>query len=289
ARQEGIRPNVVTLTAVIHAAASQGDSESALRWYRSAASLNMKPNTVTHAALLHALRRNASAAEFYFRVGVEQDGIEPNAVTYNTLIDALARSGQMERAGAYFAEMLTKFRPDAATFGAMVNGAAEQGNVEAAKSWLEFMERSGVPSNLISWNALLKACARAVPPRCDAAEELFVFMVNARNLQPDRATLTTLGSILGMDRARKISESLGLSFEQILHTRLDRREAKRKDLHSQLSEQFRRLSRLPLAVSVAPRALPPLLRAALAQGKPEGAGAGDRGASSLSDLDDGSE
>ncbi|CAE7611304.1 RNR1, partial [Symbiodinium necroappetens] len=113
------------------------------------------------------------------------------------------------------------------------------GDVDGAKEWVEKMEVLGMPCNVVSWNALLKAC------RDDesSAEEVFRKMVLERGVQPDCITMTTLVGVLGKGRAKELCEESGVDYDSLIRSNLINREVKRADVHGQLSEQFRRFSR----------------------------------------------
>jgi len=105
----GIRPDVVSCTALITALASAGECDKAEAVVQWMLSTGLKPNVRTYTALLTAMgnaRQWARAVEALFMMQrPECGGVQPNAYTYSALLKSLGEHGQWQLAEAVFSHL----------------------------------------------------------------------------------------------------------------------------------------------------------------------------------------
>ena len=82
----------------------------------------------------------------------------------------------------------------------MIDACAKQGEAAKAEGWLSRMQGAGLQPDVISYNAVINACARSRPPARESAERIFLWMVGA-SVPPNAITLRTLARAIGQDFA----------------------------------------------------------------------------------------
>ncbi|KAG2430965.1 hypothetical protein HYH02_013498 [Chlamydomonas schloesseri] len=105
----GIRPDVVSCTALITALAAGGEADRAEAVVAWMLSNSVRPNARTYTALMAALgnaKRWARAVEVLGRMQTpEWGGVQPNAYTYSALLKSLGEHGQWQLAEAVFSSI----------------------------------------------------------------------------------------------------------------------------------------------------------------------------------------
>lgn len=113
----GIRPDVVSCTALVTALASAGEADKAEAVVQWMLSSGLKPNVRTYTALLTAMgnaRQWARAVEALFMMQRPESGaVQPNAYTYSALLKSLGEHGQWQLAEAVFAHLEAQVRAGA--------------------------------------------------------------------------------------------------------------------------------------------------------------------------------
>ncbi|KAF5830188.1 TPR-like protein [Dunaliella salina] len=102
----GIRPDVVSCTALVTALASAGEADKAEAVVQWMLAIGLKPNVRTYTALLTAMgnaQQWVRAVELLFAMQSPEAGnVAPNAYTYSALLKALGEHGQWQLAEALF-------------------------------------------------------------------------------------------------------------------------------------------------------------------------------------------
>ncbi|EFJ51366.1 hypothetical protein VOLCADRAFT_57174 [Volvox carteri f. nagariensis] len=105
----GIRPDVVSCTALITALASGGEADRAEAVVAWMLANGVRPNARTYTALMAALgnaKRWSRAVEVLGRMQTpEWGGVQPNAYTYSALLKSLGEHGQWQLAEAVFSSI----------------------------------------------------------------------------------------------------------------------------------------------------------------------------------------
>jgi len=189
-RREGIRPNVVTFSAVINACASasaklgrsNGDDDDtedvkapmrrALRLLEAMQSSksSVKPNIVTYNAAIRACAEGLNIlGAFDLLRQLKEDGLEPTIVTYGSLMTACERVGDIESASKVFRMVKEEERRASNT------SADEEGDP--------------IRANEIIYGAAISCCRKARQP--ERALLLLRKMISEK-LSPNTATFNTV-------------------------------------------------------------------------------------------------
>lgn len=216
-RQEGIRPNVVTFSAVITACAQasancarrqEEDDRTAglaevkapmmralrlLEAMRSTKS-TVKPNIVTYNAAIRACAEGLNLkGAFDLLKQLKDDGLEPTIVTYGSLMTACERVGDIEAASKVFK---------------MVKEEEERGAAAGEEE-----ERKQLRVNEIIYGAAISCCRKAQQP--ERALLLLRRMIS-EELSPNTATFNTVIAALSEQRPDTKTTNNHLMWEKAL-------------------------------------------------------------------------
>ncbi|KAL8138209.1 hypothetical protein V2J09_004210 [Rumex salicifolius] len=96
---EGITPNIVTYTVLVHGLCEQGDVDTANELLHEVCTRGLELNVYTYNALLHGLCKVGNMVQAEMLVeDMEVAGVRPDTVTYTTLMDAYCKSGEINKA-----------------------------------------------------------------------------------------------------------------------------------------------------------------------------------------------
>ncbi|GAB2269973.1 hypothetical protein Dimus_004889 [Dionaea muscipula] len=125
-----INPDLIGWTTMIVSYAQNGRGTEALRFYQLMKDEGIKPDSVTFTAVLSACSHNGLVEEGYFHLNsMSQDyGIEPGRRHYACMVDVLARAGRLKEAGKFINNM--PIQPDALIWGTLLAACKVHGDVE---------------------------------------------------------------------------------------------------------------------------------------------------------------
>lgn len=160
----GIEPNTVTFTALISGFAQAGDIAGAENWYSRLIQAGCEPNEQTHNAMVGVYTRAgdlASAENWMQSLLKHPTQVQPNIVAFNTLIHAYSQAQLFARAGYWFEEVMKRgMTPNQRTVCALMTCYMENGDTGMLDYYATCMCNSGIGMADLSYNSLIKACAR---------------------------------------------------------------------------------------------------------------------------------
>jgi len=181
----GVEPDAASFRAVIDAAAQSGDLAAAERWFEQAANAGIEPRGIAFDALIIAATRSgdAAAVERWYRRAASQ-GATPPASTFLALAEAAAAGGDSLAARLWFERSAAAgLRPQPSMYAAVVGAYRSRGLVSEAKEWfketartdpqweersgnlsaqvwLEAVDDSGLPPDVLLYSARVAGHAR---------------------------------------------------------------------------------------------------------------------------------
>jgi pentatricopeptide repeat protein len=188
-RKEGVEPDVITFTTLLHAAvqsAGEGDNgglEASFEILREMEACGVPPNVVTFNAVLGACAKAArkqglkmvdkglSLIEM-----MSAQGVEPNRLTFNTLLSACSQAAATSRNPGVALnkgmQVITVMRslgvaPDVISFttllsaGVRVAGAGDATMVSQGTTLLTYMREAGVTPDAVTYTTLINMYAKA--------------------------------------------------------------------------------------------------------------------------------
>ena len=213
-RAAGITPSMQTYKNLMQVAAKGGDVYQAEAWYGCMVDAGFFPDSNVLRMLMNAAATSGevSRAEWWWEALGRM--APPSEIEYNTLMKAYARTSQIQKAEDLYASMLRRCAPSEVTFGILMDGRANAGHVAGVSFWQQRFSEAGGEINLVMHNLLLKACSRAEPKDCAAAEATLRLML--RNaVQPNFITLQTLEHVVGKPAAQELCKELQLDWETL--------------------------------------------------------------------------
>ncbi|KAM3362672.1 pentatricopeptide repeat-containing protein like [Capsicum galapagoense] len=131
--------SVVTWSTVISALAVNGYGREALNMFSRMEMVGIRPNAVTLIAVLSACSHAGLVEEgrLYFKTMEEKHGISPDIRHYGCMVDLLGRAGYLDEA-ANMVKMMP-FEANAAIWGSLLAAARSQGHVELGEQALQHL------------------------------------------------------------------------------------------------------------------------------------------------------
>lgn len=169
----GCPPNIVTLTALIDACAKGNVYYEGMLAWKELLALGLEPDVVTYGALIEMCNKNGNfdvALEFgekMRRQAWHSGGLRPNHVIYNQLLVAAGRQRDLDLCIELFQEMQDMGNaPNNWTFHTLMEAFGTAGRPEKVERiFREMQNLFGVEANLVSYNLVIGAYARAVNGR----------------------------------------------------------------------------------------------------------------------------
>lgn len=140
-----MKPDLVTFTTMVRAAALRGDIGNAEKWFRSALQNGIKCDIFMYNTLIDAAAKsgNLKSVERWFKNAVTSKMVTPNDVTFNTIMHAYMKNGHGKETEEYFLKMLkANVAPTAFTLRTL------RWAVGRDRMW-ELSKQNGVDSNRI--------------------------------------------------------------------------------------------------------------------------------------------
>ncbi|XP_059070546.1 pentatricopeptide repeat-containing protein At2g13600 [Cryptomeria japonica] len=166
----GVKPNVVSWSAMIVGYAQKGSVRRALRALKRMELAGIKADSTIFASIVTACAKRAAwkqgiaktrvlkqGMEIHQRI--EDGGIMGDVRVATALVDMYAKCGRIDRARKLFDTMPQR---NVVSWAAMIAGYAENGFVENALETLEQMQLAGVNPNSKTFCSILPACVRAL-------------------------------------------------------------------------------------------------------------------------------
>lgn len=194
-QSDGVWPNVVNYSSVMHAWALLGSSDRARGVLQLMTLAGICPDTTTYNTLLRAYAdRDADGAQAVV-AEMKSKGVPRDIRTYNTLIRAYARTGYPLQAEHVLAELTqdktVSEHPNDVTFNSIMHSWAIIGKVQKCRSILRQMQVVGVLPDATSYNTLMRAYSEALPPDAQGARSVLEEM-KRRAVPRDLTTYSTL-------------------------------------------------------------------------------------------------
>eukprot|EP00434_Breviolum_minutum_P034244 symbB.v1.2.030299.t2/scaffold3332.1/size58911/4 len=215
----GLYPSSQTFAALLEAALSVGDADSADYWYQGRREcfakmmeLGLDPTAETFRILVTGAAKEArdlDAATTWYQQSLDA-GFKLNAGDYEELIDValakrdvfnqlLSRAAQLEgfsMAASLFADLGGSITPNVETFNTMMLAAAKNGDTAAAEiwyaraqGWFQRMDGFNLQPDVVSYTTIISAAAKS--GNLPVAEEWFQAAV-AQGITPNVVTFTSL-------------------------------------------------------------------------------------------------
>ncbi len=201
----GIKPNVITYTAVISACKKGGKAEEALEIFNKMLDAAITPNVITYSAVISACEKGGKAEEALEIFNKMLDaGIKPDVITYNAVISACEKGGKAEEALEIFNKMLDAgITPDVITYSAVISAYEKGGKAEEALEIFNKMPDAGITPDVITYTAVISACAKG--GKAEKALEIFNKMPDAA-IKPNVITYSAV--ISACEKGGKAEEAL---------------------------------------------------------------------------------
>ncbi|CAL1372733.1 unnamed protein product [Linum trigynum] len=128
--------NVIAWTALISGAARHGCSEEALSLFEMMKEEGVRPNEMTFTGVLHACAHTGmvGAGQRYFNM-IEEYGLEYKIQHYGCMVDIYGRAGLVEEARGVIERM--KLEPNAAVWGSFLSACKEHNRFDMAEKVIE--------------------------------------------------------------------------------------------------------------------------------------------------------
>lgn len=125
--------NVVSWTAIIAGYGRYGDSKEVFMLFEQMQQLGLKPNYVTLLAILNACSHAGLVDEaWHYFESIDRDyHIKPRVEHYSCMVDLLGRAGRLDEANEFINRMPLK--PHAAIWGTLLGACRMHGNIELGK------------------------------------------------------------------------------------------------------------------------------------------------------------
>ncbi|KAI7883395.1 uncharacterized protein EV154DRAFT_522725 [Mucor mucedo] len=161
-RQNELKPNVYTYSALIEASSRRNDIKSVLEWFQTMLDENVQPNQVVISCILKSLSKQHSE--------------------YPNMPEAVIQiAHQAAMAG---------IKTDAALYTILLKMQAESIGIEGALKIHRDMLAQSVEPNAYTYTILINACGKFRMP--ETAEKIFDLMKNSARHQPNTVTYTVL-------------------------------------------------------------------------------------------------
>ncbi|WCJ27232.1 Pentatricopeptide repeat (PPR) superfamily protein [Euphorbia peplus] len=148
--------SVVSWTSLIAAYAREGKSGEAIRLFRDMENEGVRPDIFTITVVLHACACNGSLENGKeIHDYIKETNMQPNLFVYNSLMDMYTKCGSMEEANSVFLEMPVK---DIISWNTMVGGFSKNGFANEALSLFALMVEELKPDGR-TMACILPACA----------------------------------------------------------------------------------------------------------------------------------
>lgn len=162
-KRDGVRPDRVAFTALLHVCAAEADLPRALQVWDEMKRAGVAPDTFAFNSLLHVCNR-ALDLDLALKLtdGMQSRQLEPNDVTYSSLIDLCCRVNDFGRAHELLNEMKERgIAPTVITFTSFISAYGQAGDVERCFDVLALMAQERVRPNQITLAGLVQACLNA--------------------------------------------------------------------------------------------------------------------------------
>merc|ERR1712137_501243 len=95
-KQSGVRPNVITYSALISACGKGSQTEKALEVFAEMKQSGLKPNVITYSALISAcVKGNQTEKALEVFAKMKRSGVKPDAITYDSLSSVLQKMSEV--------------------------------------------------------------------------------------------------------------------------------------------------------------------------------------------------
>lgn len=171
-KREGVRPTVVTYSALISAAEKGQQWKLALEVLEEMKTAGHGANVIAYSAAISALSKGQmwhKALELFREI--EASGGKPSIVTYNATMTALEKGLQWERALDLFDEMKIKNMPvTVVSYGSAISACEKGLQYRQCLEYLDEMTEMGIKKNVIIFGAAMSCMEKSC--RADIAFQL---------------------------------------------------------------------------------------------------------------------
>lgn len=162
-KRDGVRPDRMAFTALLHVCAAEADLPRALQVWDEMNRAGIAPDTFAFNSLLHVCNR-ALDLDLALKLtdGMQSRQLEPNDVTYSSLIDLCCRVNDFGRAHELLNEMKERgIAPTVITYTSLISAYGQAGDVARCFDVLALMAQERVRPNQVTLAGLVQACLNA--------------------------------------------------------------------------------------------------------------------------------
>lgn len=150
-QNEGIKPNAVTINAVICCFSRHGQCRPAFQLFLQ---MPLEPDSVTFMSLLKACTVVKAVKEVHAHI--VDSTFQHDVLVGNTLIDMYAKFGALQDAYTVFKNLKCQ---NMVSWNVLISGYAQNGYVHEADCLFQQMQKEGVELDNVAWNALIAGYA----------------------------------------------------------------------------------------------------------------------------------
>ncbi|GMI89153.1 EMBRYO DEFECTIVE 3102, ORGANELLE TRANSCRIPT PROCESSING 82 [Hibiscus trionum] len=185
--------NVVSWNSMISGLVQQGQFKEALHVFRDMQGIGLRPDSVTLVAVLNACS-NLGKLELgkWVHAYIDKNRIKADGFIGNALVDMYAKCGSIEQAFGVFRGMECK---DVFSYTAMIVGFAMNGEAERALEIFSEMPAAGIKPDEVTFVGVLSACSHA--GMVEEGRRHFEDMSRVYNLEPQTEHYGCMVDLLG--------------------------------------------------------------------------------------------
>ncbi|CAK9039972.1 Pentatricopeptide repeat-containing protein At5g39710 (Protein EMBRYO DEFECTIVE 2745) [Durusdinium trenchii] len=200
--QSQLEVDALSFTPIVQVCANSGSLRDALNWLEAMRNHKVLPDIAAYTTVLDACAKSDQVSDAEVAVQVFESlsnaRVHPDTVAMNTLINCAAKCGDGNAALKFLEEMKKvgkhgeyRAKPSVQTYTSMIKALANQQEMDLDQAFklLEEAISLGLSPDLILYNVLLSACAKARDAR--RAQQTFQRLL-AQGLRPDVHSYTAL-------------------------------------------------------------------------------------------------
>jgi pentatricopeptide repeat protein len=161
-RLGGVKPDLITWTAIIAGYAHNGNSDEALKFFHQMQLSGIKPNVISWTAIItgHAQSSHCDKAPEHF-CEMELVGIRLDMISWNAMIEAYAQNSHWDEAMGFFRQMqIAGLTPNAVTIATALTACANLAALQQGKEIHNYTIRMGSDNNSFVGSSLLDMYAK---------------------------------------------------------------------------------------------------------------------------------
>ncbi|XP_052181581.1 pentatricopeptide repeat-containing protein At5g57250, mitochondrial [Diospyros lotus] len=184
--KEGLAVDVVFYSSWMHEYFREGVSWEALRKHREMLEKKINPDTISYCILVDGFSKDGNVEKAVgFLNSMRKDGVEPNLVTYTAIMLGFCKKGKLEEAFAVLKMVEDlEIEVDEFTYAILIDGICRRGDLDRAFDLLNDMEKKGTYPSVLTYNTVINGLCKA--GRTSEADEI------SKGIVGDVVTYSTL-------------------------------------------------------------------------------------------------